>query len=95
MEMNKVVACNGVVIHQMVPSDGFLNGKKAYITSVYTEEQYRRKGIQNKLMQMCLSFLKEIECSKIELDASNPDAIKLYEKFGFIKDSTKYILRNR
>lgn len=93
-EKNKAVACNGVVIHQMVPSDSFLNGKKAYVTSGYTDEEYRRKGIQNELMKMVLDFLKEAECSKIELDASNPNAIRLYEKFGFRKDNTKYILEN-
>lgn len=91
---NKVVACNGVIVHQMVPSDKFLNGKKAYITSVYTEEDYRCKGIQNVLMKRILDFLKEIECSKVELDADNPHAIKLYEKFGFIKDDEKYVLLN-
>lgn len=90
---NRTVACNGVVIHQMVPSASFLNGKKAYITSVYTDEDYRCKGIQNILMQMVMDLLEEIECTKIELDAVNPYAIKLYEKFGFKKDNEKYILR--
>ena len=78
----------------MVPSTLCLNGKKAYITSVYTEEEYRCNGIQNALMKMVLDFLEEIECKKIELDASNPYAIKLYEKFGFKKDDEKYILDN-
>ena len=78
----------------MVPSAFFLNGKKAYITSVYTDEDYRCKGIQNVLMKKILDFLKEIECKKIELDAVNPHAIKLYEKFGFKKDDEKYILNN-
>lgn len=91
---NRTIACNGVVIHQMVPSALFLNGKKSYITSVYTEEDYRRMGIQNVLMQMILDFLEEIECKKIELDAVNPHAIKLYEKFGFRKDNKKYFLEN-
>lgn len=91
---NRTVASNGVVIHQMVPSALFLNGKKAYITSVYTDEDYRYKGIQNILMQKILDFLKEIECKKIELDAINPYAIKLYEKFGFKKDDEKYVLNN-
>ncbi len=93
-ENNKTVACNGVIIHQMVPSDSFINGKKAYITSVYTEENYRCNGIQNTLMQMVLDFIKENNCKKIELDASNPPAIKLYEKFGFRKNSIKYVLEN-
>ena len=91
---NRTVASNGVVIQQMVPSALFLNGKKAYITSVYTDEDYRCKGIQNVLMKKILDFLKEIECKKIELDAVNPNAIKLYEKFGFKKDDEKYILNN-
>lgn len=91
---NTAVACSGVIIHQMVPSDSFLNGKKAYITSVYTEENYRCNGIQNTLMQMVLDFVKENNCKKVELDASNPPAIKLYEKFGFRKNSIKYVLEN-
>lgn len=85
-DTNRVVACNGVIIHQMLPEI------KAYITSVYTEEDYRQNGIQNILMKMVLNFLNEINCKKIELDASNPPAIKLYEKFGFIKNDIKYIL---
>ena len=87
-DTNRVVACNGVIIHQMLPEI------KAYITSVYTEEDYRQNGIQNILMKMVLNFLNEINCKKIELDASNPPAIKLYEKFGFIKNDIKYSLIN-
>lgn len=30
----RTVASNGVIVHQMIPSTLFLNGKKAYITSV-------------------------------------------------------------
>ncbi len=89
---NRKVACSGVVVHQMVPSGTCLNGKKSYITSVYTDEDYRCNGIQNVLMKLVLDFLKEINCSKIELDASEYPAIKLYEKFGFKKDNEKYVL---
>ena len=78
----------------MVPSTSSLNGKKAYITSVYTDEEYRHKGIQNILMQMVLDLLEDFKCKKIELDAINPYAIKLYQKFGFKKDEGKYILNN-
>lgn len=85
---NRTVACNGVIIHQMLPDI------ETYITSVYTEEDYRQNGIQNILMKMILDFLNEINCKKIELDASNPPAIKLYKKFGFIKNDIKYILIN-
>lgn len=43
-------------------------------------------------MKKVLEFLEEMECKKIELDASNPCAIKLYEKFGFKKYDKKYVL---
>lgn len=92
-ESNKrTVAGNGVVINQMIPSTLSLNGKKAYITSVYTDEDYRCKGIQKVLMKKILDLIEEIKCKKIELDATNPYAIKLYEKFGFKKNNEKYIL---
>ena len=71
-----------------------LTYKKAYITSVYTDEDYRRNGIQNILMKMVLDFLKEIKCNKIELDATEIPAVRLYEKFGFQKDDEKYVLNN-
>lgn len=93
-DTNKVVACNGVVIHQMIPSTLLLNGKKAYITSVYTDEEYRHKGIQNILMQMTLHLIEDFNCKRVELDATNPYAIKLYQKFGFKKNEEKYILDN-
>ena len=48
---NKTVACNGVIIHQMLPDT------KAYITSVYTDEDYRQNGIQNELMKIILAFI--------------------------------------
>lgn len=93
---NRYVACNGFVLHQMVPSDSCLNGKMAYITSVYTDEDYRHKGIQKKLIQMDLDLLRELKCDKIELDAINPYAIKLYENVGFkkVKDKFSLILKN-
>lgn len=93
---NRCVACNGFVLHQMVPSDSCLNGKMAYITSVYTDEDYRHKGIQKKLIQMDLDLLKEFKCERIELDAINPFAIKLYENIGFKKVNDKFslILKN-
>lgn len=91
---NRRVACNGVIIHQLIPSTLSLNGKKAYITTVYTDEDYRCMGIQHVLMNKVLNLLGEMDCKKIELDTNNPDAIKLYEKFGFKKDDKKYILEN-
>lgn len=91
-DTNKIIACNGFVLHQMVPSTSCLNGKVAYITSVYTSEEYRHRGIQKKLMQMNIDLLKKMKCNKIELDAVNPYAIKLYEDVGFKKVQDKFSL---
>lgn len=91
---DKVIASNCSIVQQVLPSNLFVTGKRAYITSVYTDDNYRRNGIQDVLMKMNLDFLKELNCFNIELDASNPPAIKLYEKFGFKKIDIKYVLTN-
>lgn len=87
---HQLIACNGLVVYQKVPSNHNYLGKSAYLTSVYTELEYRRKGIQNILMRNILNFLDKNQISQVELDAVNPHAISLYEKFGFMKEDSKY-----
>ncbi|PKM11094.1 MAG: GNAT family N-acetyltransferase [Gammaproteobacteria bacterium HGW-Gammaproteobacteria-3] len=58
----------------------------AYITSVSVLEEWRGQGIASQLLKWCIRHVKELDLDHIELevDRSNIDAIKLYEKMGFI-----------
>lgn len=54
-------------------------------------ESYRGKGIGKKLLSACIEKAKQSGIVKIELEvfASNENAIKLYESFGFVFEGKK------
>lgn len=66
--------------------DFMLPGKYCYIMDVIVTEAHRNKGFGTALMNSAKDWAKEQNCSFINLDVlvNNPEAIKLYEKLGFI-----------
>lgn len=63
--------------------------KKGYISNVYVLEDYRRKGIAQKLISRAEEWLKEngVHHLALEIHIDNLPAINLYHKNGF-KDYT-------
>ncbi len=61
-------------------------GKYCYIMDIIVTKIHRGKGFGTALMNAAKKWAKERNCNFINLDvlANNPDAIKLYEKLGFI-----------
>ena len=55
------------------------------IDNIFVEENYRRKGIGNKLMSYLISIAieKRVVNITLEVRVSNIAARKLYKKFGF------------
>lgn len=90
LDDRKVVAGGAIIIQQVIPFSTIPNGKIGFITSVYTDEEYRNKGIQKNIMKMMLECGRQYDCKRIELNATNPYAIQLYESFGFRKMDSKY-----
>ena len=66
--------------------DFMIYGKYCYIMDVIVTEAHRNKGFGTALMNSAKNWAKEQNCSFINLDVlvNNPEAIKLYEKLGFI-----------
>ncbi len=66
--------------------DFMLPGKYCYIMDIIVTENHRGKGFGTALMNAAKDWAKEQNCSFINLDVlvNNPEAIKLYEKLGFI-----------
>ena len=66
--------------------DFMLPGKYCYIMDIIVTENHRGKGFGTALMKAAKDWAKERDCNFINLDVlvNNPDAIKLYEKLGFI-----------
>lgn len=78
----EIVACGAVIFYEFPPSYVNKSGKKAYITNVYTKEEYRGQGIAKELMGKLVDEVKKAGISNIWLGASEMGK-PLYEKFGF------------
>lgn len=61
-------------------------GKYCYIMDIIVTEKHRGKGFGTALMNAAKDWAKKQECNFINLDVlvNNPDAIRLYNKLGFI-----------
>lgn len=82
---NKLVSICGYNIIEFFPTHENNTGKEANICSVITMEEYRGKGYMTKLFKECLDHINQNGFKSCRLVASNPIALKIYDKFGFVK----------
>jgi len=66
------------------------NGQYGYICNVYTKPEYRKQGIQTDLFSFLMNFAKQKNIQRILLSSDNPEAIRIYKKFGFHQDDWAY-----
>ena len=59
------------------------NGKIGLLSSMFTEPQYRRKGIAKELLSRVVNEAREYGCGVIQITASDM-GVKLYTDFGFV-----------
>ncbi len=73
-----------------MPANSFLlNGFYGTVLSVFTEDEYRGKGLCTKLMQNLIAYGKERGLGRIDLSATN-DGYRIYEKLGFKEKDNRY-----
>jgi len=62
-----------------------VSGSTAYLWTIEVLPVFRRMGAARALLQRVEESARQAECSAIELHvaAQNPDAMSLYEGFGF------------
>lgn len=80
---NKIVAMCGIQLISYLPMYNETIGLRGYICSVYTREEYRKKGIQTHLLRDAIQFSKDKNIGILELKTTNLDAVSVYEKVGF------------
>lgn len=83
---NDLVSICGLTIFKYFPQADDLSCKVGYITSVYTKDQYRRKGYQRRVFLECLELGKKLGIKRFKLNTKNPIAMKMYESVGFKDD---------
>ena len=65
-----------------MPSYHNPTGKTAFIMNIYTDSQYRRKGIAYEVLDMLVKDAKDRGVENIILDSTKMGR-PLYEKYGF------------
>lgn len=78
----EIIACGAVIFYEFPPTYTNKSGKKAYITNMYTKENYRGRGIATNLLKKLVDEVKTLGISKIWLGASKMGR-PVYKKFGF------------
>lgn len=78
-EDSKIIGYSLIKIEQRI-------SKVIWIDEIVIDEEHRKKGNGRKLINKIYEFAKENDCKKVELNcwSFNEDAIKFYEKMGFI-----------
>lgn len=78
---------------QLFPSFSSVSMQRSWVLNdLYVKETARRKGVAEKLIRKAIAFAEETGSKGILLEtaADNVNAQKLYEKIGFIKESTYF-----
>ena len=72
------------------PANPFLpNGYDGEVLSVYTEEEYRNRGICSELIKNMIEYARENKLCRIELMATDEE-YPIYKKLGFEDKKQKY-----
>lgn len=90
---DRVVAGGAVVITPWPAHAYDLECRRATILNVYTDPEYRRRGIARRLMQTMIDWCKREGLARVTLHASD-DGRHLYESLGF-EDSNEMSLKLR
>ena len=78
----RFVGAGGVSFFQVMPTYHNPSGKKAYIMNMYTDPDYRRRGIAFKTLDILVKDIKKKGITAILLEATEMGR-PLYEKYGF------------
>ena len=78
----RCVACASMSYIEIMPTFSHPSGKRAHLMNVYTEKDYRRRGIARQLVNMLIGDARAHGATEISLDATESGR-PLYESVGF------------
>lgn len=78
----KIIGTSGMSFVEKPPYFGCPSGKIGLLSSMYTDPDYRRKGIAKELLSRVVKEAKDYGCGTGQITASDM-GVKLYTDFGF------------
>ena len=83
LDGEKIIGTSGMSFVEKPPYFGCPSGKVGLLSSMYTDPDYRRKGIAKELLSRVIKDAKAYGCGTIQITASEM-GVKLYTDFGFV-----------
>lgn len=79
----KIVGTSGMSFAEKPPYFACPSGKIGLLSSMFTNPDYRRKGIAKELLSRVVKEAKDYGCGTVQITASDM-GVKLYTDFGFV-----------
>lgn len=83
LDGNKIIAMSGMSFVEKPPYFGCPSGRIGLLSSMYTDPDYRRRGIARELLARVIKDAREYGCGTVQITASDM-GVKLYSDFGFV-----------
>ena len=85
MDGDKIVGTSGMSFVEKPPYFSCPSGKIGLLSSMFTDSDYRRKGIAKELLSRVVEEAKNYGCGVVQITASDMGVL-LYTDFGFVKN---------
>ncbi len=81
----QIVGTSGISFVEKPPYFGCPSGKMGLLSSMFTNPEYRRKGIARELLSRVVEEARAYGCGTVQITASDMGVL-LYTDFGFVKN---------
>lgn len=85
LDGDKIVGTSGMSFVEKPPYFGCPSGRMGLLSSMFTDPEYRRKGIAKELLSRVVEEARAYGCGTVQITASDM-GVMLYTDFGFVKN---------
>ncbi|MBR3248103.1 MAG: GNAT family N-acetyltransferase [Clostridiales bacterium] len=83
LDGDKIIGTSGMSFVEKPPYFGCPSGKLGLLSSMFTDPDYRRKGIAIELLGRVIKEARDYGCGAVQITASDMGT-KLYSAYGFV-----------
>lgn len=82
---DRIVGTSGISFVEKPPYFGCPSGRIGLLSSMFTDKEYRRRGIAKELLTRVVNEARKYGCGTVQITASDMGVL-LYSDFGFVKN---------